>query len=126
LHLIAPAHFPLLDQFVTVLGSVTVPGTANTSPRRYNNVLTLNTAGSNLMLFSCPTTPALISWAAALRLSAWEKSRLEEIYTAHLIRITLNDGEVHSNPYKVHSNVNSLFREIYEVSAGARSDGRLG
>jgi CCR4-NOT transcriptional complex subunit CAF120 len=28
-----------------------------------------------------------MSWAAALRLSAWEKSRLEEIYTAHLIRI---------------------------------------
>lgn len=56
------------------------------------NVLTLNNAGSNLYLFSCPTTQSLLAWTAALRLAAWEKSRLEEIYTAHLIRITLNDG----------------------------------
>ena len=34
-----------------------------------------------------------MQWTAAIRLAAWEKSRLEEIYTAHLIRITLNDGE---------------------------------
>lgn len=77
-------------QFVQVLGSVTVPATPETPAKRYANVLTLNTAGSNLLLFSCPTTAALISWAAALRLSAWEKSRLEEIYTAHLLRITLS------------------------------------
>ena len=79
-----------------MLGSITVPGTANTPPKRYNNVLTLNTAGSNLLLFSCPQTSALMSWAAALRLASWEKSRLEEIYTAHLIRITLVDGALTS------------------------------
>ena len=56
-------------------------------------MLTLNTAGSNLYLFSCPSAEALVQWTAAIRLAAWEKSRLEEIYTAHLIRITLNDGE---------------------------------
>jgi len=33
-----------------------------------------------------------MSWATAFRLSCWEKARLEEIYTAHLIRVTLNDG----------------------------------
>ena len=77
-------------QFIQVLGSVTVPATPTSPPKRYTNVLTLNTAGSNLILFSCPSSPALISWASALRLSAWEKSRLEEIYTAHLIRITLS------------------------------------
>lgn len=55
-------------------------------------MLTLNTAGSNLYLFSCPSAEALMQWTAALRLSAWEKSRLEEIYTAHLIRISMNDG----------------------------------
>ena len=32
------------------------------------------------------------SWIAAFRLSRWEKSRLDEIYTAHLIRTTVNDG----------------------------------
>lgn len=71
---------------------MTVPSTPSSPPKRYSNVLTLNTAGSNLLLFSCPSTDALMSWAAALRLSAWEKSRLEEIYTAHLIRITLPGG----------------------------------
>jgi hypothetical protein len=72
-----------------VLGSVTIQATTTAPSKRYANVLTLNTAGSNLLLFSCPSTSALISWAAALRLASWEKSRLEEIYTAHLIRVTL-------------------------------------
>ena len=66
--------------------------TLKSPPCKYNNVITLNTAGSNLLLFSCPSTQDVISWVAAFRLSCWEKSRLEEIYTAHLIRITLNDG----------------------------------
>lgn len=75
-----------------VLGALTQQGTSTSPPRKFTNVITLNTAGTNLLLFSCPTTQDLISWAAALRLSCWEKSRLEEIYTAHLLRITLNDG----------------------------------
>lgn len=87
---VPPAYVNVTDAFVQVLGSVTVPATATQPSKRYTNVLTLNTAGSNLLLFSCPSTNALISWASALRLSAWEKSRLEEVYTAHLIRITLN------------------------------------
>lgn len=82
-------------QFVQVLGSVTVPATEGSPPKRYTDVLTLNTAGSNLLLFSCPSTASLLSWAAALRLSAWEKSRLEEIYTAHLLRITIPNGVLH-------------------------------
>ena len=80
----------LLLQFVQVLGSVTIQATTTTPSKRYANVLTLNTAGANLLLFSCPSTSTLISLAAALRLASWEKSRLEEIYTAHLIRITLS------------------------------------
>jgi CCR4-NOT transcriptional complex subunit CAF120 len=79
-------------QFVQVLGAVTIPATKDTPAKRYDNVITLNTAGSNLILFSCPDAASLVSWAAAFRLTGWEKSRLEEIYTAHLIRITLNDG----------------------------------
>jgi CCR4-NOT transcriptional complex subunit CAF120 len=54
------------------------------------NVITLNTAGANLILFACPDTYSLISWASALRLSAYEKSRLEEIYTAHILRLSFN------------------------------------
>ncbi|KAJ2922558.1 hypothetical protein H1R20_g14542, partial [Candolleomyces eurysporus] len=90
---VPPAYVNVTDAFIQVLGSVTVPATANSPPKRYTNVLTLNTAGSNLLLFSCPSTGALISWASALRLSAWEKSRLEEIYTAHLIRVTLSSRD---------------------------------
>ncbi|KAJ7928929.1 hypothetical protein B0H13DRAFT_969709 [Mycena leptocephala] len=87
---VPPTYVNMTDAFVHVLGSVTVPETATSPAKRYPDVLTLNTAGSNLLLFSCPSTQALLSWAAALRLSAWEKSRLEEIYTAHLLRITLS------------------------------------
>lgn len=88
---VPPSYINMTDAFVQVLGSVTVPPTPeNPIAQKYTNVLTLNTAGSNLLLFACPDTKSLICWAAALRLSAWEKSRLEEIYTAHLIRITLS------------------------------------
>ncbi|KAH7913573.1 hypothetical protein BJ138DRAFT_1058757 [Hygrophoropsis aurantiaca] len=90
---VPPHYVNMTDAFVQVLGSVTVPATAEKPAQKYTNVLTLNTAGSNLLLFSCPNTASLVSWATALRLSAWEKSRLEEIYTAHLIRITLPEGK---------------------------------
>ncbi|KAG2154048.1 hypothetical protein DEU56DRAFT_952095 [Suillus clintonianus] len=91
---VPPTYVNITDAFVHVLGSVTGPAETPDSPRKtYSNVLTLNTAGSNLLLFSCPSIPALESWATALRLSAWEKSRLEEMYTAHLIRITLLEGK---------------------------------
>lgn len=62
------------------------------------NVFCLNSAGLNMLFFSCPSTQALISWVSALRLAAWEKSRLEEMYSAHLIRITLNDGRDAPSP----------------------------
>jgi CCR4-NOT transcriptional complex subunit CAF120 len=77
---------------VEVLGAVTIPASGGKPAQKYNNIVTLNTAGSNLILFSCPNPANLISWASALRLASWEKSRLEEIYTSHLIRITLKDG----------------------------------
>ncbi|KAF8896461.1 hypothetical protein BD779DRAFT_1496046 [Infundibulicybe gibba] len=94
---VPPTYVNMTDAFIQVLGSVTVPATQTTPSQRYTNVLTLNTAGSNLLLFSCPSTASLISWAAALRLSAWEKSRLEEIYTAHVIRITLPKRDISTN-----------------------------
>ncbi|KAJ3760298.1 hypothetical protein EV360DRAFT_5045, partial [Lentinula raphanica] len=92
---VPPSYLNITDAFVQVLGSVTIPAQpASAQPaQRYTNVLTLNTAGSNLILFACPSTDALISWAAAIRLSAWEKSRLEEMYTAHLCRIMIGVGK---------------------------------
>ncbi|KAE9405152.1 hypothetical protein BT96DRAFT_359190 [Gymnopus androsaceus JB14] len=93
---VPPSYINMTDAFVQVLGSVTIPGDPGkgVEEKKYTNVLTLNTAGCNLLLFACPDTKSLISWASALRLSAWEKSRLEEIYTAHLIRITLSARDI--------------------------------
>ncbi|KAJ7575842.1 hypothetical protein C8J56DRAFT_1118333 [Mycena floridula] len=85
----------MMDVFVQAMGSVAVPATATDPPKQYANALTLNMVGLNPLLFSCPSTAALISQAAALRLLAWEKSRLEEIYTAHLLRINF---EAHDMP----------------------------
>ncbi|KAI6128981.1 hypothetical protein EDD16DRAFT_29450 [Pisolithus croceorrhizus] len=90
---VPPTYLNVTDAFVHVLGAVTGPAVGDQPAKKYMNVLTLNTAGSNLVLFSCPSTQALISWASAFRLTAWEKSRLEEIYSAHLIRITLPFGK---------------------------------
>lgn len=67
---------------------------ANGNPIKHLNVITLTTAGMNLILFSCPSPQALIAWTAALRLAAYEKSRLEEMYTAHLLRMSLSENGV--------------------------------
>ena len=87
-------------------------------------MLTLNTAGSNLYLFSCPSAEALVQWTAAIRLAAWEKSRLEEIYTAHLIRITLNDGEfIASEPPKDYEFIFLIGRNAPTPLANGRLEG---
>ncbi|KAJ6486733.1 hypothetical protein C8R45DRAFT_995676 [Mycena sanguinolenta] len=90
---VPPTYINMTDAFVHVLGSITSPETQNSPAKQYSDVLTVNSTGSNLLLFSCPSTQALLSWAAALRLSLWEKSRLEEIYTAHLLRIILTQHD---------------------------------
>ncbi|KAI0065314.1 hypothetical protein BV25DRAFT_162900 [Artomyces pyxidatus] len=91
---VPPTYINITDAFVNVLGAVTIPASGTSPAKKYSNVVTVNSAGSNLLLFSCPSTIALISWATAFRLAAWEKSRLEEIYTAHLIRITFDGREI--------------------------------
>lgn len=57
-----------------------------------------NTAGSNLILFACPSPQTLLSWATALRLASWEKSRIEEIYTGHLFRLSMMEGTQFREP----------------------------
>ncbi|KAK7690672.1 hypothetical protein QCA50_005771 [Cerrena zonata] len=95
---VPPSYINITDAFVHVVGAINIPAMGNQPPQKYMNVFTLNTAGLNMLLFSCPTTQALISWVSALRLAAWEKSRLEEMYSAHLLRITLNDGRDAPSP----------------------------
>ncbi|KAH8117826.1 hypothetical protein DFH11DRAFT_1850703 [Phellopilus nigrolimitatus] len=94
---VPPTYLNITDACIHVLGAVTMPGPDGT-PVKYSNVVTLTTAGLNLMLFSCPTPQALVSWTAALRLAAYEKSRLEELYTAHLLRMSLSEQGVWKDP----------------------------
>lgn len=68
-----------------------MPAQGDRPATKHENVITLTTAGMNLLLFSCADAQALIHWTAAFRLSAYEKSRLEELYTAHLIRMSLGE-----------------------------------
>ncbi|KAH8092648.1 hypothetical protein BXZ70DRAFT_450241 [Cristinia sonorae] len=107
---VPPSYINVTDAFVVVVGNLTTPAPGAPDSTRaygpvapgptetYPNVFSVNTAGLNLLLFSCPSTQALISWVSALRLAAWEKSRLEEMYTAHLIRVMLNDGRETRTP----------------------------
>jgi CCR4-NOT transcriptional complex subunit CAF120 len=72
-------------QSLEILAPLPPPPHRPTS-RPHPHVFSLNTAGSNRMLFSCPTERDLALWVTALRLSAYEKSRLEEIYTGHVLK----------------------------------------
>ncbi|KAG5339807.1 hypothetical protein C0989_003488 [Termitomyces sp. Mn162] len=83
---VPPLYVNTTDAFIQLIGAVTTP-----ENQKYSNVFALTTGGSNILLFSCPDPFTLKSWVSALRLSSWEKSRLEEIYTAHLLRITLKN-----------------------------------
>lgn len=66
------------------------PHRSNSKPYPY--CFSLNTAGSNRILLSCPAEQDRTLFVSALRLSAWEKSRLEEIYTGHLLRTFVSGG----------------------------------
>ncbi|THH30013.1 hypothetical protein EUX98_g4163 [Antrodiella citrinella] len=104
-----PQYINIADAFVHLMGTHTTPETPEGPSKTFANVFSVNTAGANLLLFSCPSTQALESWIAALRLAAWDKSRLEEMYTAHLIKITLNDGRDIRSPL-VHGRMEGCVR----------------
>lgn len=81
-----------------MFGAVIVPAQEDQPQKSFPHVLSLNTAGSNLLLFACPDAQSLVSWVASLRLAMWEKSRLEEIYTGHILRMTFTEGAIWKNP----------------------------
>jgi CCR4-NOT transcriptional complex subunit CAF120 len=82
---VPPTYFNITDSSLELLAPLPPPPhRPNSHPHHY--VFSLNTAGSNRLLFSCPTERDLSRWATGLRLAAWERSRLEEIYTGHLIK----------------------------------------
>ncbi|KAF8339564.1 uncharacterized protein EI90DRAFT_2253521 [Cantharellus anzutake] len=87
-----PTYVNVTDAFMQVTGPVHIPPIGNSPARICNDAFTLNTAGLNLISFGCGDRVSLNSWIAALRLALWERARIEEIYTAHLLRMSLCDS----------------------------------
>lgn len=82
---VPPTYFNITDSSLELLAPLPPPPhRPNSHPHHF--VFSLNTAGSNRLLFSCPTERDLARWTTGLRLAAWERARLEEIYTGHLIK----------------------------------------
>ncbi|WWC65133.1 uncharacterized protein I303_107747 [Kwoniella dejecticola CBS 10117] len=82
---VPPTYFNITDSSLELLAPLPPPPhRPNSHPHHF--VFSLNTAGSNRLLFSCPSEKDQAKWAIGLRLAAWERSRLEEIYTGHLIQ----------------------------------------
>lgn len=89
---VPPTYFNITESSLELLNPLPPPPhRPNSHPHNY--VFSLNTAGSNRLLLSTPTDRELIRWTTGLRLAAWERSRLEEIYTAHLIKSVLRNEE---------------------------------
>jgi CCR4-NOT transcriptional complex subunit CAF120 len=82
---VPPTYFNITDSSLELLAPLPPPPhRPNSHPHHY--VFSLNTAGSNRLLFSCPSERDLAKWTTGLRLAAWERARLEELYTGHLIK----------------------------------------
>jgi CCR4-NOT transcriptional complex subunit CAF120 len=82
---VPPTYFSITESSLELLNPLPPPPHRPDS-HPHNHVFSLNTAGSNRLLFSCPNEHELVRWTTALRLASWERSRLEEMYTGHLIR----------------------------------------
>lgn len=82
---IPPTYYNITDSSLELLAPLPPPPHRPQShPHAF--VFSLNTAGSNRILLSSPSEDTLSQWVTALRLAAWEKSRIEEIYTGHALR----------------------------------------
>ena len=82
---VPPTYFNITDSSLELLAPLPPPPHRPTS-HPHHFVFSLNTAGSNRLLFSSPNEREFARWATGFRLAAWERSRLEEIYTGHLIK----------------------------------------
>jgi CCR4-NOT transcriptional complex subunit CAF120 len=61
--------------------------------KNHKNIITLKTPRATFWFSSCPDTLSFASFASGLWVSAYEKSRLEEVYTAHILRLSYNINE---------------------------------
>lgn len=66
------------------------------------HTFTLSTLGKNKTIFACPDAASLKTWITAIRLAAWERSRLLEVYTGALLasRLLSVEGKTPTTPLK--------------------------
>jgi hypothetical protein len=81
---VMPQYINITDANVELMGHSGEPGR--------ENVFSLNSAGANQYLVDVPDYPTLVKWVSAIRLSCFECSRLQEIFSrSFLSRSTYSD-----------------------------------
>ncbi|KAL1917760.1 uncharacterized protein VTP21DRAFT_3594 [Calcarisporiella thermophila] len=76
-----PSYINISDSTVELIGYI-----PNDDDGPRDCVFSLNSAGSNRFLLQAPDSATMNQWACAIRLSAFEKGRLQEIYTSALLK----------------------------------------
>ncbi|KAL9538922.1 hypothetical protein MBANPS3_010582 [Mucor bainieri] len=74
---VMPQYINITDSNVELIGRSGEPGR--------ENVLSLNSAGANRYLFDVPDFNTLVHWVCAIRLSCFECSKLQEIFTRSFV-----------------------------------------
>lgn len=74
---VMPQYINITDSNVELVGRSGEPGR--------ENVFSLNSAGANRYLFDVPDFNTLVNWVCAIRLSCFECSKLQEIFTRSFV-----------------------------------------
>ena len=74
---VMPQYINITDSTVEIIGHSGEPGR--------ENVFSLNSAGANRYLFDVSDYNTLLQWVCAIRLSCFESSKLQEIYSRNFI-----------------------------------------
>lgn len=87
---VPPTYTNVTDAVVSLPSPTAVEGFRGAGQEKMRSgptpfLFVMTHAGSNKALFCCPDERSLVSWMAAIRLAAWERSRLFEIYTGTLL-----------------------------------------
>jgi hypothetical protein len=83
----------VMPQFINVTDAIITATNPQENPEHYN-VLSIITAGSNRYLFEFQNTNVLKRWSAAFRIAMYERTALQECYTASLIARSRNTPNV--------------------------------
>jgi len=81
-------------------------------PFPYNNFLSLSTAGLNLFTLATSTSYLANSWVVAIRLSCFEQSKLNELYTYRLLKRSCFFNTWYSYEYNPLELPNALIQSI--------------